>query len=97
MKMLTVEMDERFVEVIDRLIKSSGMYSSRSEFLKDSIRKNYEELIKHDKDLLKIHQAGKELAETARKRGAKGGLLSKKEKDEIAREYMKEKAHLIKF
>lgn len=97
MKMVTVAVDERFVKSIDRLIDSTGLYSSRSEFLKDAIRKNYEELIKHDEGRWKIHQAGKELFKLAKKRGYKGGLLSKKEKDEIAREYMKKKGHLIKF
>jgi len=94
--MVTVAVDERFVKSIDALIDSTGLYSSRSEFLKDAIRKNYEELIKHDKDLLKIHEAGKELAALAKQRGYKGGLLSKKEKDEIARKYIEKNKHLIK-
>ena len=37
--MLTVEIHENYAKAIDELIKKSGMYSSRSEFIKDAIEK----------------------------------------------------------
>jgi Arc/MetJ-type ribon-helix-helix transcriptional regulator len=89
--MLSVEIDERFAKAIDKVIEQTGAYSSRSEFLKDSIRKNFEEMLKMDADLRSIHEGAKKLAEIAKSRGYKGGLLTRKEKDKIAREYLKKK------
>ena len=89
--MLTVEIHENYAKAIDELIKKSGMYSSRSEFIKDAIRKNYEELIKFDKGLSEIHEGAKELGKKARANGYKGGLLTKEEKNKIALEYAKKR------
>jgi Arc/MetJ-type ribon-helix-helix transcriptional regulator len=92
--MLTVAMDERFVDAIDRLIDSSGMYSSRSEFMKDAIRKNFEVMLKSDESLRKIHEGMKKLAELSKKRGNTGRMPTKKERDKFAIEFMKEKGLL---
>ncbi|MDD5148156.1 MAG: ribbon-helix-helix domain-containing protein [Candidatus ainarchaeum sp.] len=89
--MLTVEIHENYAKAIDELIKKSGMYSSRSEFLKDAIRKNYEELIKFDKGLSEIHELGKKIGADARAKGYNGGLLTKEERTKIALEYAKER------
>ncbi|HLD59106.1 MAG TPA: ribbon-helix-helix domain-containing protein [archaeon] len=93
--MLSVAVHKDYAKALDELIKKSGMYSSRSEFIKDSIRKNYEELIKFDKSLVEIHELGKKIGADARAKGYKGGLLTKRERTKIALEYAKEKG--IKF
>ena len=89
MKMLTVEVDEKYAKSIDKAIAKTKMYSSRSEFLKDSIRKNYLEMLKTDGDFRRMHEETIKLAKIAKERGYKGGLLTRKEKDKIAREYLK--------
>ena len=88
--MLSVAIDERFVKVIDELISKSGMYSSRSEFLKDSIRKNFDELLKTDEDLRKIHEGLQKLKKLAYERGYDGRMPTREEREKIAREFVKE-------
>ena len=90
MKMLTVEVDEKYAKAIDKAIAKTKMYSSRSEFLKDSIRKNYLEMLLTDEDFRKMHEETAKLAKIARERGYKGGLLTRKERHKIAREFLKE-------
>ncbi len=91
MKMLSVAVDERFVRSIDLLIDSTGLYSSRSEFMKDAIRKNFEEMMKSDDGLRKLHIGMKKLASLSKKRGNTVKMLTKKERDKFALEFMKEK------
>ena len=57
MKMLSVAVDERLAKSIDSAIASSGLYSSRSEFLKDAIRKNLSKLVEQDEDLKAIRES----------------------------------------
>ena len=88
--MLTVEVDDKYAKAIDSVIAKSRMYSSRSEFLKDAIRKNLAETAELDEGLRKIREGAIELGRLARSRGWNGKLLTKKEKDAIAREFIKE-------
>ena len=39
--MVSFEVDDIFLKEIDLMIKVNGKYVSRSEFIKDSLRKNY--------------------------------------------------------
>jgi Arc/MetJ-type ribon-helix-helix transcriptional regulator len=48
MKMLSVGVEDKFASIIDEFIAKSGRYSSRSEFLKDSIRRNLDEQTKSE-------------------------------------------------
>ncbi len=90
MKMLTVEVDEKYAKAIDKAIAKTKMYSSRSEFLKDSIRKNFREMLLTDEDFRRMHEETEKLAKVAKERGYKGGLLTRREKHKIAKEYLKE-------
>jgi len=89
--MLSVSVDEGLARAMDKVIASSGLYSSRSEFLKDAIRKNLTDTMEVSEDLKSIRKGAIKLGKIARKRGYKGGLLSREEKDRIAREYIKRK------
>lgn len=91
MKMLSVAVDESYAKTIDEVIASSKMYSSRSEFLKDSIRKNLAEMLKFSKDLGKINEETEKLYLKIKQRGFKGKNLSLKEREKIARQFIKEK------
>ncbi len=87
--MLSVEVGEDYAKAIDKAIAASGLYSSRSEFLKDSIRKNLADTIELSWSLEKFREGAKKLGAKARKRGYAGGLLSKEEKEKIALDFIK--------
>lgn len=91
MKMLTVAIDESYAKAIDSAIASSKAYSSRSEFLKDAIRKNLSEMLKFNVDLRKIHEESEKLAMKARARGFSSRKISVEERERIAREFAREK------
>ncbi|MCR4368829.1 MAG: ribbon-helix-helix domain-containing protein [archaeon] len=89
-KMLTVEVDDAYARGIDKLISSTGLYSSRSEFLKDAIRKNLAEMIGMSDGLRLIHEETEKLAAKVRERG--GPIkMTKKQREALARKFMKEK------
>ncbi len=87
--MLSVEVDENYAKAIDKAITASGLYSSRSEFLKDSIRKNLADTIELGGSLEKFREGAKKLGANARQKGYIGGLLPKAEKEKIALEFIK--------
>lgn len=87
--MLTVEVEDGFVKAIDNVVKKSSLYSSRSEFLKDAIRKNLAETAELDEGLKKIREGAIELGRLARSRGWDGKMPTKGERDKIAEEYIK--------
>jgi Arc/MetJ-type ribon-helix-helix transcriptional regulator len=89
MKMLSVAVDETYARAIDEVIKSTKIYSSRSEFLKDAIRKNLAEILRLGEDLKKIHEESEKLAVKAKARGFKGKQLSRSERAKLAREFLK--------
>ena len=78
MKMLTVEVDEKYAKAIDKAIAKTKLYSSRSEFLKDSIRKNFREMLRTDEDFRKIDEASEKLAKIARERAIRADFLQGK-------------------
>ncbi|MFH1663304.1 MAG: ribbon-helix-helix domain-containing protein [archaeon] len=93
MKTLTVAVDSEYVKTLDTVIKSSKLYSSRSEFIKDAVREKLAELMKLNDDLSDIRAAAKRLAKKAKSRGWDGKTISipRKEKERIANEFMREK------
>ena len=93
--MLSVAVNDSFAKSIDGLIAKSGMYSSRSEFLKDSIRKNVVELMKHDPGLWKIHQESEKAYQRVKRRGMLNHRVSKKELDRMALDSLRKKGLLI--
>ena len=90
-KTLTVAVDEEYIKTIDSVVKSSKMYSSRSEFVKDAVREKITEMIKLNDNLKDIREASARLAKKAKENGwdGKTSSLSRKEKDKLAKEYMK--------
>jgi len=90
MKMLSVAVEDDFAKAIDKTIKCSGLYSSRSEFLKDSIRKNLTATMKMSDSLKSIREGAEKLASLARQRGFTGKLPSKREREKFAKEFIKE-------
>ena len=91
MKTLTAVVDDSFIEKIDGVIKKTKLYSSRSEFLKDSIRKNLIELIEFDSDLELIRTASKKLATKAKNKGWDTTQIKVNEKRNSLRKLLKNK------
>lgn len=88
--MLSVQVDEVFAQRMDELISSSKEYSSRSEFLKDAIRRNIERLMLQSEGFRRIHEIGEEMRALAKSRGYDGSPISKEEKDATAMRLMRE-------
>jgi Arc/MetJ-type ribon-helix-helix transcriptional regulator len=94
--MLSVAVEDAFAEAIDFFIASSGLYSSRSEFVKDSLRKNLEKMNELNNGLKKIRNAGLELSKKAKARGWTGHIPSREERAKIADAFLKEKEIFLK-
>jgi len=91
MAMVSVELKDSFLKQIDELIKKTGKYSSRSEFLKESMRKNLDAQLESAKKFNDFILETERLRAIAKKRGNKGGLLSKEDGEIMAKEYIKKK------
>ncbi len=91
MKMLSVQVEDKFVLAIDEMVKLSGLYSSRSEFLKDALRKNLAETRKMMELRKTVRESARRLGEKARSAGWSGELLTKEDRIKAAEEYVKEK------
>jgi len=94
--MLSVEVDDKLVKTIDEVVKKSGRFSSRSEFLKDSIRKNLTREAEVEENMKKFLSGIAELRKKAYARGYDGRLLTQEERAKIADEYFKEQGIDIK-
>ena len=90
MKMLSVGVEDKFASIIDEFIAKSGRYSSRSEFLKDSIRKNLDEQMKSEEWRKSFMEGILKLRKNAYARGYDGSLLTREERAKIADEWIKE-------
>lgn len=87
--MLSFEVSDGFAQAIDAVVASSEIYSSRSEFLKDSARKNLKEMEKTSDFIKKLRESSAVLARKMKERGWDGKLLSLEEKDKIALDWIK--------
>jgi Arc/MetJ-type ribon-helix-helix transcriptional regulator len=90
MKMLSVGVEDKFASIIDEFIAKSGRYSSRSEFLKDSIRKNLDKQIESEEWRKSFMEGILELRKKAYANGYDGSLLTREERAKIADEWIKE-------
>jgi Arc/MetJ-type ribon-helix-helix transcriptional regulator len=89
MKMLSVQVEDQLAAEVDRVIEESGFYSSRSEFLKDSIRRLIDEVREHAAYRKKVREAFRELARKAKARGWDGKMPTREEREKIADEYVR--------
>ncbi|MFH0970841.1 MAG: ribbon-helix-helix domain-containing protein [Candidatus Diapherotrites archaeon] len=92
MKMLSVQVEDKMASKIDALVSRSGLYSSRSEFLKDAIRKCIVELETLSDERLHSRLALRTLALTAYDRGYRGEELTREQRAKIADEFLKKKS-----
>ena len=94
--MLSVEVDDKLVKTIDEVVAKSGRFSSRSEFLKDSIRRNLEKQAEVEENMKSFMNTVVQLRKKASARGYDGSLLTREEKVKIADDHFNEKGINIK-
>ena len=90
MRMVSVAVEDILVEKIDSVVRVSGLYSSRSEFLKDSIRLNLARASLLDSELEVFRKKTKEFREIVRSKVGEPKFLTSEEKTKIAKEWLKE-------
>jgi Arc/MetJ-type ribon-helix-helix transcriptional regulator len=89
-KMLSFQVENTLAKDIDRII-SNGAFSSRSEFLKDAVRKSIEkekEMVEWRKN---FDKSIKKLREEALAKGWNGKLITKQQRVEVADEWLKKR------
>ena len=82
--MVSCAVEDSFLRKIDNYVKKSGMYTSRSEFLKDSMRKNLVNMSDTEKWM-------KDFAKESIARGYRGGFPTREERAQIATDHLLEK------
>ncbi len=90
MKMLSVQVEDKLAAEIDQVIKETGFFSSRSEFLKEAIRKSISEIRERAAYRKKVRDVFREFGKKALERGWNGELPTREQRIKIADEYMKE-------
>ncbi|MBS3057580.1 MAG: hypothetical protein J4415_03030 [Candidatus Diapherotrites archaeon] len=94
MRTLTTVVKDEYVELLDKAISNSKMYSSRSEFLKDAVREKLERLIRFNEETADIREGARKLALKAKARGWDGNLITKEEKEKAHQELLKKKGFI---
>ena len=90
MKTLTIAVDEKYVELLDRIIKNSGLYSSRSEFMKDAVRAKMLKLLELEEEVKVMRKKMQKFKKKYENIYRDTGDLTKEDKDIIARKYIKD-------
>jgi len=81
---MSFTVEPEFVKFLNSLIAKTGMYHSKSEFLRDAARQRMIQLLGVEAEYAKVHEAAKKL----RKKTKFARELSQVERDEIARKYV---------
>jgi Arc/MetJ-type ribon-helix-helix transcriptional regulator len=82
-KMLSFQVEDNLAEAVDDLLKK-GFYSSRSEFIKESIRAGIEKQLAIMQSFQKVHNASEKLRNEFKNKNMKLEESSKKERIELA-------------
>ncbi len=92
---LTTVVNDEFIEAIDKMIKNSKLYSSRSEFLKDAIREKLlqVELVTDEKQRSRF--LTRKFALGALENGWDGNLISREEKQKAFLKFAKKKGFKV--
>ena len=92
---LTTVVDDKFIKLIDSVIFESKQYSSRSEFLKDSVRKNLDKVIQFNNELRELKLISRKFALKAIANGWDGSLITREQKEASAQKLLRQQG-LIK-
>lgn len=90
MKQFVMNVEPVLVKEVDKIVRQEKLYSSRNDFVRDAIRSKVLEYRR-----LKIRKVLKEVAKKALERGWNGEMPTRKERDNWAKEFLKEKGFSI--
>jgi len=88
--MLSFAVEDKLAETIDAFVSKSGNYSSRSEFLKDSVRLNLKRQAEAEENMKKFMEGIAKLRKKAYANGYDGHMPTREERAKIADEWLKE-------
>ncbi len=77
--------ERAFSKAIDEVVSKTGLYQSKSEFVRDAIREKLTRLLSFQEDLAAVRDSRKRLQQKA----VFKGNLSINERNELAKSYLK--------
>ncbi len=86
MQQYVMNVEPSLIKEVDEIIKKEKLYSSRNEFIRDAIRSKVMEF-----RVLKMRRLAKEARENAERHGVKIRFLTRKDREKILDEFLKEK------
>jgi len=89
--MVSFEIEDKFLQKIDYVLKNTSAYKSRSEFFKESARKNLENQLTVEKRFAAFVNETEKLRKISRAKGNKGGLLTPQKREDIVDHLIKKK------
>jgi Arc/MetJ-type ribon-helix-helix transcriptional regulator len=89
-KMISFQVEDVLAKDIERIL-SLGVFSSKSEFIKDAIRKSIEKQKETDKWRNDFDKSIKKIRENALAKGWNGKLPTREERAKIADEWLEER------
>ena len=93
--MLSFAVEDKLAETIDAFVSKSGNYSSRSEFLKDSVRLNLKGQAEVEENMKNFIEGFAKLRKKAYANGYDGRMPTREERAKIADEYLAEKGIVL--
>lgn len=85
-----MNVEPALIKQVDKIVKSMKWYSSRNEFVRDAIRSKIVEF-----ERAQIRKDLKQVAKTCLERGWDGKMPTRKQRDEIAKEALREDGFLV--
>ncbi|MFH1256255.1 MAG: ribbon-helix-helix domain-containing protein [Candidatus Diapherotrites archaeon] len=77
--------EQSFSKAIDSVVSKTGLYQSKSEFVREAVREKLVRVLSLERDLIAVRESKKRLQQKA----AFKGELSDSERDGLARAYLK--------
>jgi Arc/MetJ-type ribon-helix-helix transcriptional regulator len=88
-KMISFQVEDEMADLIQKSV-SLGLFSSRSEFLKEAVRLELDRQRERNEWRKQFDKVAKEMKVLAKKRGYDGRMPTRKERAKIADEWVKE-------
>ncbi|MFH1256876.1 MAG: ribbon-helix-helix domain-containing protein [Candidatus Diapherotrites archaeon] len=86
MQQYVMNMEPALIKEVDKIVKSEKLHNSRNEFIRDAVRSKVLEFRRS-----KVRKMLREIRDNALKNGWNGELLTREERDKMAKEFMKKK------
>ena len=86
MHQYTITAEPQLMKEVDKVIKKTGLYNSRNDFVRESIRTHLREIRRGE-----MKMELKKFTDKIKAKGKVPSLITKEEKIQIANEFLKEK------